>query len=345
MASQAASQAVPNEWFKVPEADISLGLDDPEIEFHVDRHFGWDNEKPSRTVHVHSFSAKARPITNEEYSEYLEANGKSTLPASWCDAPYCLDDQKAHSRANGVRSDTNGANGNTNGVNSAGHPKSIKGRYVRTFYGTIPLEYALDWPVVASYDELAGCAKWMGGRIPTLEETRSIYAYVERTRAKEIEQSIGKKIPAVNGQLINGGVEESPPSRSLSSESSNTAAAAETADTAEPHDLFIDLEGKNVGFKHWHPTSVTQNGSTLAGQGDLGGVWEWTSSVLEKHEGFEPMSSYPEYTADFFEGKHNVALGGSWATHPRIAGRKTFVNWYQRNYRFAFAGARLVRDN
>lgn len=27
--------------------------------------------------------------------------------------------------------------------------------------------------------------------------------------------------------------------------------------------------------------------------------------------------------ADFFDGKHNVVLGGSWATHPRIAGRKT----------------------
>jgi hypothetical protein len=27
--------------------------------------------------------------------------------------------------------------------------------------------------------------------------------------------------------------------------------------------------------------------------------------------------------ADFFDGKHNIVLGGSWATHPRIAGRKS----------------------
>ena len=26
---------------------------------------------------------------------------------------------------------------------------------------------------------------------------------------------------------------------------------------------------------------------------------------------------------DFFDGKHNIVLGGSWATHARIAGRKT----------------------
>lgn len=56
------------------------------------------------------------------------------------------------------------------------------------------------------------------------------------------------------------------------------------------------------------------------------------------------MPLYPGYTADFFGGKHNVVLGGSWATHPRIAGRKSFVNWYQRNYSYAWVGARLVRD-
>jgi hypothetical protein len=28
-------------------------------------------------------------------------------------------------------------------------------------------------------------------------------------------------------------------------------------------------------------------------------------------------------TADFYDDKHNIVLGGSWATHPRIAGRKT----------------------
>jgi formylglycine-generating enzyme required for sulfatase activity len=102
----------------------------------------------------------------------------------------------------------------------------------------------------------------------------------------------------------------------------------------------MNLEGANVGFKQWHPVSVVEKGAQLCGQSDLGGVWEWTSTVLEKHETFEPMSLYPGYTgmsgqqfyanrvsdiysADFFDGKHNITLGGSWATHPRLAGRKT----------------------
>lgn len=110
--------------------------------------------------------------------------------------------------------------------------------------------------------------------------------------------------------------------------------------------VFIDLNDCNVGFEHWHPCPVTQKGDRLAGQSDFGGLWEWTSTPFMAHEGFEAMEAYPGYSgkprvsgtasldcfplimltfpvADFFDGKHNVILGGSWATHPRIAGRTT----------------------
>lgn len=96
------------------------------------------------------------------------------------------------------------------------------------------------------------------------------------------------------------------------------------ADEREPwQDLFIDLSDANVGFQHWHPVPVTGRGNTLAGQSEMGGVWEWTSTVLRPWDGFEAMPLYPGYTADFFDEKHNIVLGGSWATHPRIAGRKS----------------------
>lgn len=89
---------------------------------------------------------------------------------------------------------------------------------------------------------------------------------------------------------------------------------------------------------------MTGDGGRLRGQSDAGGLWEWTSSPLATYDGFEAMALYPGYTADFFDEKHNVCLGGSWATVPRIAGRKSFVNWYQRNYPFVWNTARLVRD-
>jgi L-histidine Nalpha-methyltransferase / hercynylcysteine S-oxide synthase len=111
--------------------------------------------------------------------------------------------------------------------------------------------------------------------------------------------------------LSNNGVEETPP----------LPLSAPGVDGGEQ--LFIDLEGANVGFQHWHPVAVTARGDRLGGQAEMGGVWEWTSTVLRPWDGFTAMPLYPGYTADFFDDKHNIVLGGSWATHPRIAGRKT----------------------
>lgn len=313
MAQKAYAARVPNQWFDVPEQTITIGMDDPEDEHESNRHFGWDNEKPARQETVRAFQAKARPITNEEYAKYLYSSHIENLPASWSVIP-----PNYHHNTNAT---TPGKPILSELPESFLHDKAV-----RTVYGLVPLRYALDWPVFASYDELAGCAAWMGGRIPTMEEAKSIYAYVERQKDIAKQSKLSNKVPAVNGHLVNDGVEETPPSK------------------PSPASLFVDLSTTNTGFLHWHPVPVTPNGGSLAGQAELGGVWEWTSSVLRPHQGFRPMSLYPGYTADFFDDKHNVVLGGSWATHPRIAGRKSFVNWYQRNYLYAWVGARLVRD-
>ncbi|KUJ16343.1 uncharacterized protein LY89DRAFT_586353 [Mollisia scopiformis] len=330
-AKLAESAHVPNQWFRIPEQRITIGLDDPEDNSGPEHHFGWDNEKPPRTVVVSSFEAQGRPITNGEYARYLEQTHNTKIPASWAETMI-----KSNGTSNGYSNgQSNGySNGHTNGHHSSQVPLTtsyLEGKSVKTVYGLVPLKYALHWPVFASYDELSGCAAWMGGRIPTFEEARSIYSHADGLKAKEAEQHLGKTVPAVNGHLSNDGVEESPPSQP-------------SQDRGSSQELFTNLEGANIGFQNWHPVAVSGKGDKLAGQADMGGVWEWTSSPLTKHEGFEPMLLYPAYTADFFDGKHNIVLGGSWATHPRIAGRKTFVNWYQRNYPYVWAGARLVRD-
>jgi hypothetical protein len=77
----------------------------------------------------------------------------------------------------------------------------VRDKSVRTVYGLVPLKHALDWPIFASYDELAGCAAWMGGRIPTLEEARSIYEYVDSQALKKVvtQSKLARRFPAVNG--------------------------------------------------------------------------------------------------------------------------------------------------
>ncbi|KAF2219107.1 C-type lectin protein [Elsinoe ampelina] len=342
LAKHAERVAVPNEWFTVPAQEVEIGIDDPDDNSGLDHYMGWDNERPKRAKMVGRFEIKGRPITNREYAIFLEATGNTSIPSSWMEKQ-----QARNGHSNGhINGHTNGhAQEHTNGFTnrySTGHPSDVSKSYlsnksVRTVYGPVSLQHALDWPVAASFDELAACAAYMGGRIPTFEEARSAYHHAETIRRKEAQQSLSPTIPAVNSHLVNDGVEETPPD-------TQAVKSAGQGSNLNPRDLFIDLTHTNTGFKHWHPVAVTDRGNRLGGQGDMGGLWEWTSTTLAPWEQFQAMELYPGYTADFFDDKHNIVLGGSWATMPRIAGRKSFVNWYQRNYPYVWAGGRLARD-
>lgn len=189
MAVEARELAVPHEWIHVPVSRITLGMDDPENDLGPDRHFAWDNERPLRQSDVHTFEAKARPITNGEYARYLEQNNIMNLPASWLEMSTQLDGNRQT-----ISSTTDGFDDLTEVSEDF-----LGGKCVRTVYGSVPLRYTLDWPVLASYDELAACAKWMGGRIPTFEEARSIYSFVKATKKLEAENIPSPLISAVNG--------------------------------------------------------------------------------------------------------------------------------------------------
>lgn len=183
LANEAHAHSVPNQWIKVPASQIRLGLDDPDKDSGPNRYFGWDNEKPQRSVHVPAFEAKARGITNGEYARYLKETKATRLPASWTVSTSRVD----------------AAAKKTSRIGKPVTDAYLTDKSVRTVYGPVPLAYALDWPVMASYNELAGCAKWMGGRIPSLEEARSIYNYVDQLNRKDGGEVLASTIPAVNG--------------------------------------------------------------------------------------------------------------------------------------------------
>jgi formylglycine-generating enzyme required for sulfatase activity len=189
MAEAASAKAVPNNWIKVPARKITLGLNDEDQDTQTKRYFGWDNEKPARSADVKAFFAQARPITNGEYATYLHTVRSKTIPASWADLNPKHDSPLGH---------TNGETNGTAKEDVVENPLTT-GKAVRTVFGPVPLKHALDWPVMASYDEIAGFAAWAGGRIPTLEEVKSIYEYAEERKTKEVENALGKMIPAVNG--------------------------------------------------------------------------------------------------------------------------------------------------
>ena len=195
LGKQARAAAVPNQWVRIPASTINVGLEDPENDDGPDRYFGWDNEKPQRLVDVPIFEAQARPLTNEDYARYLYHTGQDAVPASW------LSERSSHSVPNGQR-DTliSGPSSYQNGISLPLTDAYFTGKAVRTVYGPISLNHALDWPIFASYDELSKCATWMNGRIPSVEEVRSIYSYVDRDKNKKTDSINTKKVSAVNGQ-------------------------------------------------------------------------------------------------------------------------------------------------
>ncbi|CUA75117.1 Meiotically up-regulated gene 158 protein [Schizosaccharomyces pombe 972h-] [Rhizoctonia solani] len=98
----------------------------------------------------------------------------------------------------------------------------------------------------------------------------------------------------------------------------------------------------NFGYKNWH--YIPPRPSTREERGHNGGVWEWTSTLMHAHEGYVPSIRYPGYSSDFHDQKHHIVLGGSFATVPRLAMRRSVVNFYQHNYPYAWIGGRICFD-
>lgn len=76
--------------------------------------------------------------------------------------------------------------------------------------------------------------------------------------------------------------------------------------------------------------------------GALGQVWQWTSTPFAPYPGFKPFP-YPGYSAAYFDGRHRVLKGGSWATAAPVL-RPSFRNWYEPGTRQIFAGFRYAQD-
>lgn len=91
------------------------------------------------------------------------------------------------------------------------------------------------------------------------------------------------------------------------------------------------------------PVNAYPNGKTADGVWDmLGNVWEWTASRFAGYSGFQ-FYPYEGYSQTYFDGKHRVLKGGSWATRP-WAMRCSFRNWYHPGVRQIFAGFRCAKD-
>lgn len=100
------------------------------------------------------------------------------------------------------------------------------------------------------------------------------------------------------------------------------------------------------GFGGWDPAPVGSHpeGDSAFGISDLvGNGWEWTRTPFAPFPGFAPLPFYPGYSADFFDGRHFVMKGASMRTDLSML-RRSFRNWFQPHYPYAYATFRCVED-
>jgi gamma-glutamyl hercynylcysteine S-oxide synthase len=98
-------------------------------------------------------------------------------------------------------------------------------------------------------------------------------------------------------------------------------------------------------FERWDPSPVDafpRGRSAFGLDGLLANGWEWTASPFEPYPGFKAFPFYEGYSANFFDGKHFVMKGGSPRTDRSML-RRSFRNWFQPHYPYAYAGFRCAR--
>ena len=97
----------------------------------------------------------------------------------------------------------------------------------------------------------------------------------------------------------------------------------------------------NLKFSSPNPVGYLESQSQ-SGLYDLrGNVWEWLSDNLTPLAGYQPHYLYANYSASYFDTKHNMMAGGSWITSGTEAG-KYYRNWFRPNF-YQHAGFRIAK--
>ncbi|NEN87484.1 MAG: 5-histidylcysteine sulfoxide synthase [Okeania sp. SIO3H1] len=105
-----------------------------------------------------------------------------------------------------------------------------------------------------------------------------------------------------------------------------------------------EADNYNLNFKFGSPSPVglLETAKNESGLYDLrGNVWEWLTDNLNPLSGYKTHQLYEDYSAPFFDSKHNMMLGGCWITNGTEA-LKYYRNWFRPNF-YQHAGFRIVQ--
>ncbi|KAF6004576.1 hypothetical protein F1559_004444 [Cyanidiococcus yangmingshanensis] len=289
------------------EENASLGKNPEEKSPHAFQ-FAWDNEMPQvqRTI-PRRLLVQEYPVTNSQFLNFVKDGGYRDLHRYWLDESdrlWCAKNSRQCPQFWRAIHRPDRANDTL-----AFHVVHLDGRLSKHSIGD-PACTENNWPVYISLAEARAYANW-------------VCVNARHAQSREI----GWRLPTeAEWQYIADGAY---PKTSTGDGNSDSA-----------------MDG-NHGFRHWGPIDTYQspNSSRWNVRDLVGNGWEWTDTPFQPldPDRFQPTPLYPEYSADFFDQKHFVLKGASWATGAPLI-RPTFRNWYQAHYPYVFAKFRLVCD-
>jgi 5-histidylcysteine sulfoxide synthase len=98
----------------------------------------------------------------------------------------------------------------------------------------------------------------------------------------------------------------------------------------------------NLKFASPSPVGYIPQAQSPSGLYDLrGNLWEWLSDHLTPLTSYKPHHLYENYSAPYFDTKHNMMAGGSWITSGTEA-CKYYRNWFRPNF-YQHAGFRIAQ--
>jgi iron(II)-dependent oxidoreductase len=269
--------------------------------------FGWDNEFPACRGSVPTFSIDRHNVTNAAYLEFVNAGGYEDLqwwrPEDW---QWVQAERLTHPLF-WERADEGPADHLRQGLRrSAGASAEAEAQAHR--HGDN------DWRWRGMFDLIPLPGAWP--------------VYVSQAEASAYARWRGTRLPT---------------------EAEFQRAAFASGDTGALHPWGSDPPSSERGvfdFSSWDPEPAGSHpaGASVWGVEDLvGNGWEWTSTPFAPFTGFAPMASYPEYSADFFDGEHFVMKGASPVTARDLL-RPTFRNWFRARYPYVYASFRCVKS-
>lgn len=265
--------------------------------------YGWDNEYGSRTVKVPAFAASKHMVTNGEYWHFVNSGGYLD-EKYWCASGWAW--RKFRNSKWPFFWEQDGPQG------------SMKFK-LRTVFEIGEMQWAN--PVEVNYFEAKAFCSWKS-------ENDGLHGKPEAYRV--ITEAEHNLIRPEAGSLEN--VRKDPLSDRIMSHSGH--------EFAEPNDSTN--ANLNLAFGSTTPVDMLKPSET--GHFDtMGNAWEWTEDHFNPLEGFEFHSYYNDFSTPCFDGKHNMIMGGSFASTGLMAG--TFGRFHFRPHFLQHSGFRVVSSS